>query len=186
MKKALFIFITLFVLTPVKAQYYTQEVELSIGLGLSVPYDEVGYFGLGPYVQGEYVRNVNEWVDLRPYIGYILAEMEGDLSGSQDSGDKSTANAFLFGAKARFRIPNDWVAPYAEVGLGGSIGSFETITFKTNIVESGVYMHLPFSIGLELGPRHKVNVELTSYFHTGVKQFIGGMAVGLRFPISYY
>jgi hypothetical protein len=185
-KKTLLILLTFFSLSQVQAQYYTQEIDISIGLGMSVPYDEVGYFGLGFYAQGEYVRNINEWIDVKPYAGYILAKMEGDLSGSQEPGDRSTANAFLFGGKGRFRIPNDYVAPYAEIGLGGSIGSFEVVTSNTNINESGVFMHIPFSLGLELGPRNKVNVELTSYFHPSVKQYLGAIAVGLRIPVGYY
>ena len=186
MKQTLFILLTFFSLTRVQAQYYTEEVELSIGFGMSVPYDEVGYFGLGLHAQGEYVLDVNEWVDLRQYAGYILAEMNGDLSGTYDPGDKATANAVLFGGKARFRIPMDWVAPYAEVGIGGSIGSFETVTANTNIEERGVFAHIPFSLGMELGPRHNWNVEVTSYFHTGVKQFTGAMSIGFTFPIGYY
>lgn len=186
MKKTLLFLLSFFCLSEAQGQYYTEEVDVSIGLGMSVPYDEVGYFGLGLYAQGEYVRNINEWIDVKPYAGYILAKKEGDLSGSNEPGDRSTANAFLFGGKGRFRIPNDYVAPYAEIGIGGSIGSFEVVTSNTNINESGVFMHIPFSLGLELGPRHKVNVELTSYFHPSVKQFLGAIAVGFRFPIGYY
>ena len=186
MRKALLIIFIFFSLTRVQAQYYLEEIDVSVGAGISVPYDEMGYFGMGLYAQAEYVLNMNEYMDLRPYAGYILTKMNGDLSGSDDPGDRATANAFLFGGKARFRIPMDWVAPYAEIGIGGSIGSFETMTVNTDIDENGVYAHIPFSLGVELGPKHKVNVELTSYFHTGVKQFTAAAAIGLRIPIGYY
>ena len=170
-----------------QAQFFSGEaVELSLGYGMSVPYEEVGFYGTGFFAQGEYVLGINEWFDLRPYAGYVLTNMDGNLSGLFEAEEKATANAFLLGAKARFRIPNDWVAPYAELGLGGSIGSFETLTANTEIDESGVYAHIPFCLGLELGLRHKVNLELTSYFQTGVQQFIGAIAVGLRIPIGYY
>lgn len=186
MKRAFLILLTVLGLNRAEAQYYQETIDVSAGFGTSVPYDEIGYFGMGLYAQGEYVLDVNEWVDLRPYLGYMLAKMEGDLSGNDEPGDKSTANAFLFGGKARFRIPMDWVAPYAEIGLGASIGSFETVTVKTNITESGVFAHIPFSLGLELGPRHNVNVMLTSYFHTAVEQFLAAIAIGFTIPISYY
>ncbi len=187
MRKILVIIFAILASTQVLAQSYMELViDVSIGYGLSVPYDELGYHGTGIYAQGEYLFGVNEWIDLRPYVGYILAEMNGDLSGSYDPGDKSTANAVLFGGKARLRIPVYWVAPFVELGVGGSIGAFETVTVNTNINESGIYAHIPFSLGVELGPRHKVNVKLTSYFHTGVKQFTAAAAIGLRIPIGYY
>lgn len=186
MKKTLFVLLLFLSFTRVQAQYYVQEIDISLGAGISVPYDELGYFGMGLYAQGEYVLKMNEHIDVRPYVGYIYAQMNGDLSGADEPGDKATANAFLFGGKGRFRIPVDWVAPYAEIGLGGSIGTFETITVNTDIIENGVFMHIPFSLGVELGREHKVNVELTSYFHPSVKQFLGAVAIGLRIPISYY
>lgn len=187
MRKILAIIMIILASTPVKAQSYMEEViDVSLGYGISVPYDELGYHGFGIFAQGEYLFQVNEWIDLRPYAGYILAEMDGDLSGSFDPGDKSTANAVLFGGKARLRIPVHWVAPFVELGIGGSIGSFETVTVNTNVNERGVFAHIPFSIGVELGPRHNMNVKLTSYFHTGVEQFVGAAAIGIRIPIGYY
>lgn len=187
MRKILVLIITILASTGVEAQSYMEEViEVSAGYGLSVPYDELGYHGQGLYAQGEYLFELNEWLDLRPYAGYILTEMNGDLSGSYNSGDKATANAVLFGGKARLRIPIYWVAPFVELGVGGSIGAFETVTVNTNIDESGLYAHIPFSLGVELGPRHNMNVKLTSYFHTGVQQFTTAAAIGIRIPIGYY
>ena len=187
MKKVLPILLAIFALTPVQAQSYWEEViDVSVGYGLSVPYDELGYFGSGVFAQGEYLFGVNEWLDLRAYAGYTLAEMKGDLSGPDAGRSKSTANAVLFGGKARARYPFEWVAPFAELGVGGSLGSFETVTQNINIDKKGLFAHIPFSLGVELGSRHMVSVKLTSYFHTGVRQFTGAMAVGLRIPIGYY
>lgn len=173
--------------THAQAQSYMEEViEISAGYGWSLPYDEQGYHGSGLYAQGEYLFGVNEYIDLRAYVGYILTKMDGALSGSFDQEDKATSNAVLFGGKARFRIPVEWVAPFAEIGLGGSIGSFETITVNTKVDENGIYAHIPFSIGVELGPRHNMNVRLTSFFHSGVQQFTVAAAIGIRIPIGYY
>ena len=186
MKKAFFILFILLGSSRVHAQFYSAEnVEISLGYGLSVPYEDVGFYGTGLFAQGEYVLGINEWIDLRPYAGYIKTNMNKNLSGLFDPEDKATANAFFFGGKARFRIPVDWVAPYAELGLGGSIGAFETFTAKSEIDENGVYAHIPFSLGVELGPRHNVNVELTFIFHNSIKQFAGAMAVGVSFPVGY-
>ena len=186
-KKTLLILFVLFSSSRVQAQFHSAEaVDISLGYGLSVPYDDVGFYGTGFYIQGEYVLGINEWMDLRPYAGYVLTNRDRNLSGLFEPGDKANANAFLFGGKARFRMPIDWVAPYAEIGLGGSIGSFQTLTDNSEIDESGIYAHIPFSLGLELGQRHNVNVELTCYFHNSIKQFAGAMAIGVSFPVGYY
>lgn len=162
-----------------------EVIDISIGYGWSIPYDALGYHGGGYFAQGEYLYEMNEYIDVRPYVGYILTKMNEDKS-EYSSADKATANAVLFGGKARFRIPVYWVAPFAELGLGGSIGSFETLTVNTDINKRGVYAHIPFSLGVELGPRHNVSVKLTSYFHTGVKQFTAAAAIGIRIPIGYH
>jgi hypothetical protein len=186
MKKVLFTILTIFAVTRAQAQYWEEVIDVSVGYGISVPYDEVGDFGAGVYAQGEYLFGVNEWIDLRAYAGYTLAEMKGDLSGSNAGRTKSTASAVLFGGKARVRYPFEWVAPFAELGLGGSLGSFQTVTPNINIDKEGLFAHIPFSLGVELGPRHNMSVKLTSYFHTGVKQFTAAAAIGIRIPIGYY
>lgn len=163
-----------------------EVIEVSAGYAMSVPYDKLGYHGSGVFAQAEYLFEINEWMDLRPYAGYILTKMDGDLSGAFDPGDKATADAVLFGGKARLRIPVYYVAPFVELGIGGSIGAFETVSVNTNIDESGLYAHIPFSLGVELGPRHNFNVKLISFFHTGVKQFTTAAAIGIRIPIGYY
>ncbi len=187
MKKILPILFAIFSITRVQAQFITEEaVEVSIGYGLSVPYDDGGFFGTGYYAQGEYVLGINEWIDLRPYAGYMFTEMNESFGGSIKPEDKATVDTFLFGGKARLTLPLPWVAPYVELGLGGSIGSFETVTANVNFEKSGVFAHIPFSLGFELGPRQNVNVELTSYFHNSTEQFGGAAAIGISFPIGYY
>ncbi len=187
MKKTLIILLILISSTQLQAQrYYEKSVDISVGYALSVPYDDSGFYGTGYFVQGEYMLLMNEWIDLRPYAGYIQTNNAQNVSGLFEAGDKADASALLFGGKARFRIPMDWVAPYAEVGLGGSIGTFETGTDKEDIEKSGVYAHIPFSLGVELGPQHRFTIKLTSNFHASVNQFTGVMAIGYRIPIGYY
>ncbi len=186
-KRTLLILFLLLSFSRGQAQFHSAEaVEFSLGYGLTVPFENAGFYGTGFFVQGEYVLGVNEWIDLRPYAGYVKTDMNDNLSGLFEAGEKATANAVLFGGKGRFRIPFDWVAPYAEIGLGGSIGTFQTLTATTEIDENGVYMHIPFSLGVEFGSRHNVNVAVTSYIHPGIKQFSGAIALGIRFPVGYY
>jgi hypothetical protein len=95
-----------------------------------------------------------------------------------------TTKAFFLGGKARVAAPIPWVAPYFEVGIGASMGSFKTITPEFNIKKSGVLMHVPFSIGLALGRKHNFDVGFTYYIHDAAKQFNGAFAVGYSFPLD--
>lgn len=167
----------------VKAQFIKDRaIDASIGFGLSVPYDDVDITGSGFYIQGEYVLTIAKWIDIRPYAGLIITKAD---TNEQYAGEyKVSANAFLIGGKTRIRAPVPWVAPYIEFGIGASIGSFETITPITNIDDSGLFIHIPFSLGLELGPKHNFDIALTYYYHNSVEQFAGAAAFGISFPLD--
>ena len=183
MKRSFFILVAILASTFVQAQFIKEKaIDISIGSALSAPYDEVDIMSSGFYAQGEYVLSLNKWIDIRPYAGLILTQESKDRAESNE-GYKSTANAFLFGGKSRLTIPIPWVAPYVEIGVGGSIGSFETYTFYTNAAAKGLLYHMPVSLGLELGPNHNFNLELTYYFHDSVEQFAGAAAIGLAIPL---
>lgn len=183
MKKILVLILIILASAQVKAQLIKEKaIDALIGYGLSAPYDDVDITGSGFYVQGEYVLTLAKWIDIRPYAGLILTKTDDNKQNSPEY--KSTANAFLIGGKTRITAPIPWVAPYIEFGIGASIGSFETFTPFRNIDESGLFMHIPFSIGLELGPKHNFDIAFTYYFHNSVEQFAGAAAFGISFPLD--
>lgn len=158
-------------------------IDVSVGLGLSAPYDDIDISGSGFYAQGEYVFGLTKWVGIRPYAGIVITSPDtNNLQYQQDY--KVTSKAFLFGGKARICAPIPWVAPYFEIGVGASIGSFETYTPFTDIKENGILMHVPFSLGLALGRKHNIDVAFTYYFTPAAKQFSGAAAFGFTFPIN--
>jgi len=183
MKKHLSLIIILLAITQVKAQLIKEKsIDASIGFGISAPYDDVDIYGSGFYLQGEYVLTLTKWFDIRPYAGLILTKAyDNNQNGPEYI---STANAFLIGGKTRITAPIPWVAPYVELGIGASIGSFETVTPFTNINDSGLIMHIPFSIGLELGRKHNFDIAFTYYFHNNVEQFAGAAAFGISIPLN--
>lgn len=184
MRKISILILVLFASTQVKAQFIKeQSINVSIGFGYSIPNDAADVMGSGFYTQGEYVLTVTKWFDIRPYVGLILTKSGSD-EDQINRGYKSTANAVLIGGKTRVNAPIPWVAPYVEIGVGLSIGSFETVTSYTNIDKSGLIFHIPFSIGLELGPKHNVDVAFSYYFQPTIEQFIGAAAFGVTFPIG--
>lgn len=183
MKKTYILILAILACTQVKAQLIKEKsIDLSIGRGISTPYDDIEIYGYGFYLQGEYVLTIASWIDIRPYAGLILTK---STENKRDPSEyKSNANAFLIGGKTRIKAPIPWVAPYFEIGIGASIGKFETITPWTHIEESGVLMHMPISIGLEIGPKHNFDVAFTYYFHESAQQFAGALAVGFSIPLN--
>lgn len=158
-----------------------RSIKASIGLGLSAPYDDVDLSGSGFYAQGEYIFGISKWFGVRPYAGVIFTSPNENTNLPEY---KVTSDAFLFGGKARIVAPIPYVAPYFEVGVGGSIGKFETYTPFTNLKKNGFLMHIPVSLGLALGKNHSVELEFTYYYHPAVEQYSGALAFGLKFPLK--
>lgn len=187
MKKLLVIILTILASTQVKAQFIKEKFnDVSIGLGMGVPYDRMDLLqSPGVYAQGEYVLSAASWIDFRPYAGFILTKFKERDPEQVEERYRSSANALLIGGKTRITAPVPFVAPYFEIGVGASIGSFETFTPTTSIEKSGVLAHIPVSLGLELGSQNNVDIKLTYYFHNNLEQFIGAAAVGISFPVGY-
>lgn len=189
MKKIISTFLLLAFIISSSAQEQTQTqsakkqyIKASVGYGISATYDDVDINAEGFYVQAEFVYEVASWFDIRPYAGFILTNTNDNVNESL--GFKSNTTAFLLGGKVRFTAPIPWVSPYVEIGVGMSVGEFETITPLTNIKETGMILHIPFSIGLELGRKHNFDIAFTYYYHNAVEQFAGAAAVGVTFPLN--
>ncbi|WP_298518898.1 outer membrane beta-barrel protein [uncultured Kordia sp.] len=161
-----------------------RSIKASVGYGISTPYDDVEVNGSGFFAQGEYIMEFYNWLDIRPYAGFILASSDEEDNAANEAGFKSDANAFLIGGKARITAPIPWVAPYLEAGIGMSFGKFETITNTTNIEKSGALYHIPISVGLEIGRKHNIDVSLTYFVHPTAEQVSGAFTFGVAFPLN--
>jgi hypothetical protein len=176
---------TIFFSCIINAQQKTGEyINASLGYGISAPYDEADISGSGFYAQGEYVFSMSKWFSVRPYAGIIFTSENKSENQQNLLNYKVTSKAFLLGGKARICAPIPYIAPYLETGLGTSIGAFETYTPSTNISKNGLGIHIPFSIGVALGKKHKIDIAFTYYYHPSLKQFSGATAFGLSFPLN--
>jgi len=183
MKKTLMLVFTLFSIATTQAQFVKERaINASIGLGYSAANVDSDIFGSGFYIQGEYVLTIASWIDVRPYAGFVFTETDED--DNDDPKFRADANAFMVGGKARIKAPIPWVAPYVEIGLGASMGSFNTITKLSNVDDSGLFFHIPFTIGLELGPKHNIDVAFVYYIHNSIKQTTGAAAIGVSIPLK--
>jgi len=186
MKKPLLLFIIVLASNFTKAQFIKEKsINAQIGYGLSAPYNSIdNVVDDGFFAQGELVFKAASWVEFRPYAGFILTSSNGTDLDNNPTDEKAESKAFLLGGKVRVRAPIPWVAPYVEIGMGTSIGKFETVTALDNIEKSGIIYHIPFSIGLELGKNNNVDLGFTYYFQPSVEQFVGAFAVGITFPLN--
>lgn len=169
-----------------EAQFIKEKsLNVQIGYGLSAPNNSVdGVVDTGFFVQGELVLKVASWVEIRPYAGFILTNSNGKDLNDNPTDEKAESKAVLLGGKVRVRAPIPWVAPYVEIGVGTSIGKFETFTAFDDIDKSGIIYHIPFSLGLELGRNNSVDLGLAYYFQPSVEQYAGAFAVGITFPLK--
>ncbi|MFI8380256.1 outer membrane beta-barrel protein [Leeuwenhoekiella sp. NPDC079379] len=184
------LFFTLFCSMQLLSQKQGRFLDVSIGLGITAPMDESetgneDFISTGFYAQGEYVMGLKTWFSLRPYAGIILTTDRNSSEYADAPNYEVTSNAFLLGGKARLVAPIPWVAPYVELGVGLSAGSFKTFTPFSSLDKKGVFVHIPVTLGLALGPQNNVDLEFTYYFHPALEQFSGAAAVGLTVPINW-
>lgn len=178
------LFVTIIFSTAIYAQPRKGEfINASIGLGISTTDEETEYKATGYYFQGEYVFCSSRWLAFRPYLGVLSTSNTVDGKNLPTS-YVVTTQALLLGGKARFCAPIPYVAPYIDLGLGASIGTFRTFTPLINEKKSGIIPHFPFSIGLLLGKKHNFDVAFTYYYQSAVSQTVGAAAFGVSFPVD--
>lgn len=186
MKNSLTLIVILLISNLATSQFIKEKsINAQIGYGLSSPYNSTDdIVNTGFFAQGELVLKVTSWFALRPYAGVIITNSNGKDINDNPTDERAESKAFLLGGKARVRAPIPWVAPYIEIGIGTSIGKFETFTAFDTIDKGGIIYHIPFSLGLELGKNHNVDVGFVYYFQPSVEQFVGALAIGVTFPLN--
>ena len=79
------------------------------------------------FIEAQFIKqkSINAQIGL---AGVISTSSNGKDINDNLTNEKAETKAFLLGAKARVRAPIPYVAPYFEIGIGTSIGKFETFT----------------------------------------------------------
>lgn len=186
MKKILIFLVVIVSINSVDAQFIkNKSLSAQVGYGLSSPVTSATDFVDGGFfIQSELILEVASWVELRPYLGFVSTNPSGEDLDGNPTNEFATTKALLLGGKARIKAPIRWVAPYVEVGIGTSIGTFETFTAFDNINQSGLIYHIPISLGLQLGRNNNVDLGFSYYLQPSVEQFTGAVALGLTIPLK--
>ncbi len=158
-------------------------LNVSMGLGNTTCYYDVETEGSGFGAEVEYVWAPLSWFGIRPYAGVIFAEAESK-KGELFQADVKT-NAFLLGTKFRVAAPIRYVAPYIESGIGLSVGNFKTFVFdQRDIDKSGVFAHVPITLGLAVGRKHNIEIKMTYFYQYSVRQIYATAGVGFSIPLN--
>lgn len=140
--------------------------------------------GQGFYGGVEYVLRPESWFSPRLYTGLILAFPRSDCGLQVQPCDVSAQFVFA-GAKARVMIPIPWVAPFIELGLGGSLGHFSTRSGQVVARHTdGLAYHVPYALGLALGERRQFEIAFTYLSHPAQAQVSGAVAIGVQFLLD--
>lgn len=185
MRKTTILLVLILTSNYVDAQFIKEKsLNIQIGYGVTVPYNSIGEIAdAGFFAQGELVLKAASWIEFRPYVGFISTNSNGKDLNDNPTIEKAESRGLLLGGKARVRAPIPWVAPYIEIGIGTSIGKFETFTAFDDISKNGIIYHIPLSFGLELGRNNNVDLGFAYYFQPSVKQAAGAFALGITFPL---
>lgn len=158
-------------------------------MGVAFSPSEQAGAGIGQAVAVEYVFAPTAWGGGRLYAGGVVTEPDaGSCSTGLDPCSVSSRIAVV-GAKVRFLAPVPWVGPFFEVGGGLSLGSIETRLgpfgpfAAVDETHSGLMVHVPFSLGLAIGPRHQHEISVAYYAHPSREHVAGAIRVGIGFTV---
>jgi hypothetical protein len=162
-----------------------QAVNLQIGYGVGAPENREGVASLsgGFYGQIDWILITKTWLELRPYIGLISTNVDEEEFLGDPPIEKAETRAALLGGKLRLRVPIPYISPFLELGVGASIGSFDTSTLVDTIDKRGITPHFTTAFGLGLGKKNGIDLALAFYQEQEVKQVIGVFYLGLRIPL---
>jgi hypothetical protein len=139
--------------------------------------------GNGGFAAAEYVFRPHRAVSPRLYAGALVTFADSNSCVTPSMCDVH-ANIFFAGGKLRLMAPIPWVGPFFELGFGLSVGYLRTLDGLTVNEESrGVAYHIPFAIGLAIGPDHQYDIAFSYLFHPDQKQYGGAFAFGLGFAL---
>lgn len=175
-----------------EAQERGHALEPSIAVAGTLPTSddvESEISGDGWLARLEYSLGATSYLAWKPYAGLLMTWNSDDREDADPRCKRAvveceaTTQAVLLGSKVRLALPIPWFAPFAEIGLGFSLGYSRTETLQgRRHVNAAV--NFPFALGVALGPAHSVELSLPIYQLGGAKQLAIGFSLGFRIPID--
>jgi hypothetical protein len=159
-------------------------ISAQLGLGVSTPLEDVDGSGVGGYGQVEYIYRYVEWATPRAYVGALITGSNSDC-GANVAPCEVSANIAFLGVKLRLLAPIPYVAPFVELGVGGSVGALRTrVDGWVDESKDGVTYHIPVGLGLALGSEHEYELSFQYLVHPRERNLGGAFAFGLTFALD--
>lgn len=154
-----------------EAQQSGHALEPSIAFASTLPTSDDAdseVSGSGWLMRLEYNLGATSYLAWKPYVG-LLRTSSSDERKDQDPRCRraaveceATTHAVLLGSKLRVALPIPWFAPFAEVGLGLSLGYSRTETLEDRRHVNASF-NFPLALGVALGPAHSVELSIPLY-----------------------
>jgi len=154
-------------------------IVVSAGYGLSIASDESDRTAgaSGVYGEAEYIFVANTWISLRPYAGLLLTFPDRSSCANGVTPCDISAKIGFAGGKLRLTIPIPYVSPFAELGVGATVGSISSQDAARDETFAGVTYHIPYALGLSFGDKAKIDVALQFLSHPEQHEFAGALAL---------
>jgi len=179
------IMMCLLILGSATSQAVEKSMVLQGGLGLSMPSDYNGPshyspYGTGFFLEGQYVVHTKSWFKPIAYGGLEYTSPSSESCSGLFIPCEVSSKSLFVGGKIRLMAPIPYIAPYFEIGVGGSFGSFKVHVSNVDRQDSGVFFHIPMSIGIAVGKNHSTEIVFTYLFYPSIDLTNGAFAVGIQ------
>lgn len=142
--------------------------------------------GAGYTLQADFIIAPYEWFNVRAYLGMIKVGRRANDEYCEQQGIHChvTAHGAIGGLMARLTVPIPWISPFIGAGLGSTFGRYSHRTPNDYTRRNGMFMHVPLTLGLALGPHSEVDLGATVLRHPGSRGDIVSVYLALTLPLT--
>jgi hypothetical protein len=164
---------------------FSQQSQISAGIGASFPSSEHNVLGVGGSVVYERRLASPHWAGVRLYAGGFFSRTDRNRCPASVQPCSVSSQIAVGGAKLRLLAPIPYVAPYFEIGAGLSAGSIRTQVAAfgrfsaIDVDQSGVLFHLPVGLGIAFGRHHQHKLSVDYFVHPYRDHIAGTLSVGV-------
>lgn len=164
------------------------SVDLAIGGAMTGLVEGGSATSGGLYLSTSYSVPLEPFVGLRAYGGLLFTFPSGGRDEEECGREECNVSVqgMLLGGKARVAAPIPWVAPFAEAGVGLTLGAVTTQTAVDDIRlgPAGATIHVPLAFGVALGTMRETELAVQAIFHPEAKQYTATLSIAVCVPVD--
>ena len=142
-------------------------------------------YGLGVYLEAAKLWRRNTGAQPQLYAGLVATGTRASSCPPGDFPCDISATTVQAGGKVRIMVPIPYLGPFLELGAGFSAGRIVSERgYPDDDRASGLLFHIPFAIGVAVGPEHRTTVAFTYLVYPGKAHVDGAFAIGYDLPLD--